>query len=87
MARPSATKLLTTQITDFLGVEVLTAQGLWAVLYKNEPINVMNKYWTANGEFKKYTRTTYPSVKPAENLAEKLNTIFNCKDFTVEKIL
>jgi hypothetical protein len=87
MARPRATTLLSTQIDDFAGIEILAATSLYTVLYKLEPINVKNKYWNARGEFKKYTRTTYPSVKPAENLAKKLNELFFTTDFTVAKIL
>lgn len=87
MARPKAEVLLAQQIDDYTGIEVLAAPALYAVLYKDKPINVMNKYWNARGEFKKYVRACYPSVKPAENLAKKLNDMFFTTDFTVSKIL
>ena len=87
MARPGAEILLSTQIDDFTGCDILSAPGMWAVLYKDQPINLKTRYWNANGEFNKYLRTTYPANKPAENLAKKLNLQFNCSDFTVKKII
>lgn len=87
MARPGAEILLSTQIDDLVGIEVLNAESLYTVLYKNQPINIRNKYWSARGEFNKYTKTTYASAKPAENLARKLNELFFCEDFTAKKIL
>ena len=87
MARPGAEILLSTQVDDLTGIEVLSAPALYTVLYKDQPINIRNKYWSARGEFNKYTRTTYPSAKPAENLAKKLNELFFCRDFTAKKIL
>jgi hypothetical protein len=87
MSRPKAQTLLSTQIDDFNGIEILAATSLYTVLYKQQPINIKNKYWSARGEFNKYTKTTYPNKKPAENLAKKLNELFFTTDFTVAKIL
>jgi hypothetical protein len=87
MARPGAEILLSRQLDDFTGIEVLSAQGLWTVLYKDKSINLKTKYWTERGELKKYVRTTYPNKKPADNLAKKLNKDFFTNDFTVVKIL
>jgi hypothetical protein len=87
MARPPATILLSRQLDDFNSVEVLDAQGLYAVLYKDLPINLKTESWTERGQLKKYVRTTYPNKKPAENLAAKLNKDFFTDDFSVVKIL
>jgi hypothetical protein len=87
MARPPATILLSRQLDDFNGVEVLDAQGLYAVLYKDLPFNLKTESWTERGQLKKYVRTTYPNKKPAENLAAKLNKDFFTTEFTVSKIL
>ena len=87
MARPPATTILSTQIDDFHGIEILNAESLYTVLYQDQPINVKNKYWNAQGEFKKYNKTTYTSKSPAENLAKKLNELFFTDEFTVKKIL
>ena len=87
MARPSAEILLSIQLDDFTGIDVLTAEGMYAVLYKEQPINLKTKYWTERGEVKKYLRTTYPNRSPADNLAAKLNKDFFTTEFTVVKIL
>lgn len=87
MARPGATILLSRHLDDFNSTEVLDAQGLYAVLYKDKPINLKTESWTERGQLKKYVRTTYPNKKPAENLAKKLNRDFFTEDFTVKKII
>jgi hypothetical protein len=87
MARPSATILLSTNLDDFNNLEVLSADSLYTVVYKDKPINIKNKYWSARGEFNKYTKTTYPNKKSADNLAAKLNKLFFTDEFTVKKIL
>jgi len=87
MARPPATILLSRQLDDFTGIEVLDAQGLYAVLYKDLPFNLKTESWTERGELKKYVRTTYPNKKPADNLAKKLNKDFFTTEFTVRKII
>jgi hypothetical protein len=87
MARPSATILVSRHLDDFNSIEVLDAQGLYAVLYKDLPFNLKTKYWSERGELKKYIRTTYPNQAPADNLAAKLNRDFFTEDFTVKKII
>jgi hypothetical protein len=87
MARPRATTLVTRQLDDFNSIEILAAKSLYTVLYRQQPINIKNKYWNARGEFSKYAKTTYPNAKPAENLAKKLNELFFTTEFTVKKIL
>ena len=87
MARPGATILLSRQLDDFSGIDILESEGIWAVLYKEQPINLKTKYWSERGELKKYLRVVYPNAKPAENLAAKLNKDFFTSEFTVVKIL
>jgi len=87
MARPGATTLLSRQLDDFNSVEVLDAQGLYAVLYKELPFNLKTLHWTEKGELKKYLKVVYPNAKPAENLAKKLNKDFFTTEFTVKKII
>jgi hypothetical protein len=87
MARPGATIILSTQIDDFTGCDILSAQGLWAVLYKDQPINLKTRYWSERGEINKYLKVVYPNKKPADNLAKKLNKDFFTNDFSVVKIL
>ena len=87
MARPGATILLSRQLDDFNSVEVLSAPGLYAVLYKDQPFNLKTEHWTERGELKKYLKVVYPNLAPAENLAKKLNRDFFTDEFTVAKIL
>ena len=87
MARPGAEIILSRQFDDFNSVEVLSAQGLYAVLYKDQPFNLKTEHWTERGELKKYLKVVYPNAKPAENLAKKLNRDFFTEDFTVKKII
>jgi len=87
MARPPATILLSRQLDDFTGCDILSAQGLWAVLYQQQPINLKTRYWSERGEINKYLKVVYPNLAPAENLADKLNRDFFTTEFTVAKIL
>jgi hypothetical protein len=87
MARPSAELIDRINVDDFLTIEILTAPGLWAVLYKAQPINLKKLRLNVAGEDFKYMRTTYVSPSPANNLAKKLNGYFMCNDFTVVKVL
>jgi hypothetical protein len=87
MARPPPTILLSTHIDDFNSVEVLSAPGLWAVLYKDLPFNLKTNYWTEKGELKKYLKVVYPNRAPADNLAKKLNKDFYTDEFSVRKII
>ena len=76
MARPGAEILLTINQTDMLSTDILTAQGLYAVLYQDKPINVKNCYWSARGQQNKYTKSVFANQAPAKNLAKKLNDMF-----------
>jgi hypothetical protein len=87
MARPPATTLLSTELDDFTGCDILSAPGLWAVLYKQQPFNLKTRYWSERGELNKYLRVVYPNAKPAKNLAEKLNKDFFTNEFSVRKII
>ena len=87
MSRPSAEIILSREVTDYMGLDILTAQGLWAVVYKSRPFNIKQRYWSMNGELTKYPKTVYPSLAPAKNLAKKLNEQFFTEDFTAVKIL
>jgi hypothetical protein len=87
MARPKAEVIDRINVDDYLTIEILTAPGLWSVLYKKQAINVKRLRLNVHGEDFKYMRTTYVSAAPARNLAAKLNEYFMCKDFTVVKVL
>jgi len=86
MTRPPAKTLLTLDYTDATGIDILAAGSLYAVLYKLQPINIKQRYYCIRGPLNKYNKTVYPNLKPAQNLADKLNTEFNTTDFTVKKV-
>jgi len=87
MARPSAEIINSIQVTDQFGIDILTAEALWVILYRDKPFSIRQRYWGANGEFPKYLRTTFPHKRSAENLAAKLNEQFITDEFVVTKIL
>ena len=87
MARPSADIIVSTQITDTLAIDILSAASLYTILYQDKPFSIRQRYWGARGEFPKYIRTTFPYKKSAENLAEKLNEQFMTTEFKVAKLL
>ena len=87
MARPGGEIIAKTQVDDYYGIDIIVAQGQWTVLYKDQPVNIRQRHWRISGEKPKYIRTSYPSEKPAVNLAKKLNKYFFTSEFTVKKIL
>ena len=87
MARPQAEVINSIQVNEEFGIDILTASGLWAILYRSKPFSIKQRYWGARGEFPKYIRTVFPHKKSAENLAAKLNEYFITDEFVVSKIL
>ena len=87
MSRPQAKILLRKEYPDQASTEILAAESLYAVVYKDQPINIKQRYYTMSGLAHKYLKSVFPSPAPAKNLATKLNTEFNTTDFTVKKVL
>jgi hypothetical protein len=87
MARPNAKILLSKDYTQETGIDILSADSLYAVVYKGLPINVKQRYFCISGAINKYPKSVFTNRAPAENLAEKLNTEFGCMDFSAVKIL
>jgi hypothetical protein len=87
MARPSAEIINSIQVTDQFGIDILSAGGLYAIVYRDKPFSIRHRYWGIKGEFPKYIRTVFPHKKSAENLAKKLNDHFITDEFIVSKIL
>ena len=87
MARPNAKILLNKEYTEETGIDILAAPALYAVLYDLQPINIKQRYYCISGQTQKYNRSVFPSIKPAQNLADKLNTEFNTEMFTVKRVL
>lgn len=63
--------------------QVLAAEAIWAVFYKNEPFNLKSANMLTNYPGPKYKKVSFSNPGHAVNLAKKLNDLFSCNDFSV----
>lgn len=87
MSRPKPEIIL--EITNkktYKTEQVLEADAIWAVFYKGKPINLKTSSIVAQNIGPKYKKVSFSNSGHALNLAEKLNAMFNCKDFEVYKL-
>ena len=87
MSRPKPKVLL--EITDkqtYKTEQVLEADAIWAVFYKDQPVNLKTSSIVAQQIGPKYKKVSFSNSGHAFNLAEKLNKLFNCNDFSVFKL-
>jgi hypothetical protein len=63
--------------------QVLDAEAIWAVFYKDKPFNLKSFNALTSYPGPKYKKTSFSNPGHAHNLAKKLNTMFNCNDFSV----
>ena len=87
MSRPKPTVLL--EITNkktYKTEQVLEADAIWAVFYQSNPVNLKTTSLVAQHLGPKYKKVSFSNRGHAFNLAEKLNKMFNCKDFAVFKL-
>lgn len=63
--------------------QILESEGLYAVFYKGEPINMRTISKISEDHPIKYTRTSFSNPGHAFNLAKKLNAQFSTTDFQV----
>ena len=66
--------------------QVLDAEAIWAVFYKDKPFNLKSSNMLTNYPGPKYKKTSFSNPGHAHNLAKKLNDMFKSKDFTVVKL-
>jgi hypothetical protein len=66
--------------------QVLEADAIWAVFHQDKPFNLKSSNALTNYPGPKYKKTSFSNPGHAFNLAEKLNAMFNTKDFTVVKL-
>ena len=84
MSRPKPTVLLENiDKKTYKSEQVLKAEAIWAVFYKDEPFNLKSSNVLTNYPGPKYKKTSFSNPGHAHNLAKKLNTMFNCNDFSV----
>jgi len=87
MSRPKPTVLLeVTNKKTYKTDLILDAEAIWAVFYKDKPINLKNSSKIAHQAGPKYKKVSFSNEGHAVNLAEKLNKLFNCNDFSVYKL-
>lgn len=87
MARPTTKVILSTTDEDNIVYDILEAQSLYAVVYLDKVFSMRKTYPSLSGNGTKYPKFTFPTKKVADNLAEKLNTMFNTEDFKVIKLI
>lgn len=87
MSRPKPKVLLElTNKKTYKTEQVLEADAIWAVFYKNKPVNLKTTSIVAQQVGPKYKKVSFSNSGHAFNLAEKLNKMFGCEDFTVVKL-
>lgn len=87
MSRPKPKILL--EVTDkktFKTEQVLESEAIWAVFYKNQPINLKTDNVLIHSSSPKYKKVSFSNSGHAFNLAKKLNKLFNTQDFSVFKL-
>ena len=87
MSRPKPQILLeNTNKRNYKTDQVLEADAIWAVFYKDKPINLKTTSIVGQQLGPKYKKVSFSNSGHAFNLAEKLNRQFNSKDFSVYKL-
>lgn len=87
MSRPKPTILLeNVNKSDYKSEQVLAAEAIWAVFYKNKPFNLKSSNLLNNYPGPKYKKVSFSNPGHAFNLAKKLNTMFNTEEFTVVQL-
>ncbi len=84
MSRPKPRILLEyTNKKNYKCEQVLDAEAIWAVFYKGKPFNLKSFNSLVNYPGPKYKKVSFSNPGHAINLAKKLNSQFNCADFSV----
>jgi hypothetical protein len=84
MSRPKPTVLAEhVNKTSYKSEQVLSSEGIWAVFYNGQPINLKSGNMLVNYPGPKYKKTSFSNPGHAINLAKKLNVLFKTELFTV----
>jgi hypothetical protein len=84
MSRPKPNVLV--EITNkqtYKTEQVLASEGVWAVFYDGNPINLKTSNLLVQYPGPKYKKVSFSNPGHARNLAKKLNTMFKTDKFTV----
>jgi len=84
MSRPKP-KILLEHVSKktYKAEQVLEAEAIWAVFYKNEPFNLKSFNSLTSYPGPKYKKVSFSNPGHAHNLAKKLNLTFGTEDFQV----
>jgi len=87
MSRPKPTVLLESiDKKTYRSEQILRAEAIWAVFYKQNPFNLKSFNSITNYPGPKYKKTSFSNPGHAHNLAKRLNSLFECDDFSVVKL-
>ena len=87
MSRPKPKVLLEhTDKKTYRCEQILEADAIWAVFYKNEPFNLKSSNSLTSYPGPKYKKVSFSNPGHAHNLAKKLNLMFGTTDFHVVKL-
>jgi len=84
MSRPKPQVLVeVTNKQTYKTEQVLACEGIWAVFYDGNPINLKTSNLLVQYPGPKYKKVSFSNPGHARNLAKKLNTQFKTDKFTV----
>lgn len=87
MSRPKPNILLEyTNSSTYKCEQILDAEAIWAVFYKDKPFNLKSSNALTNYPGPKYKKTSFSNPGHALNLAKKLNSMFKTDEFSVYKL-
>jgi hypothetical protein len=69
--------------TNYKSDQILSSEGIWAVFYDGQPINLKTQNMLVAYPGPKYKKVSFSNPGHAINLAKKLNTLFKCDKFSV----
>ena len=84
MSRPKPTVLLDhVNKTTYKSEQVLSSEGIWAVFYDGQPINLKTANVLIAYPGPKYKKCSFSNPGHAINLCKKLKTLFKTDKFSV----
>ena len=84
MSRPKPQVLVElTNKSTYKTEQVLAAEGIWAVFFDGQPINLKTSNLLVQYPGPKYKKVSFSNSGHAINLCKKLNTLFKTDKFTV----
>jgi hypothetical protein len=84
VSRPKPTVLLEhVNKTNYKSDQILDSEGIWAVFFDNQPINLKTQNILVAYPGPKYKKVSFSNPGHAINLAKKLNTLFKSEKFSV----